>query len=148
MEIMTRDFGKIEINQDDIIEFPQAVPGFPEEKEFVLFPIGEESPFIVLQSVNNSDLAFITIEPGNYLKGYEFEISDELANKLKIKSNEDLLVISIATIKDEIENMTINLAAPVIINLKEKLGKQVILDKEDYPVKYRLFADKEKELVE
>jgi len=148
MEIMTRDFGKIEINEDDIIEFPQSIPGFPEEKEFVLFPIGEDSPFIVLQSVNNSDLAFITIEPGNYLKGYEFEISDELANKLKIESNEDLLVISIATIKDEIENMTINLAAPVIINLKEKLGKQVILDKEDYPVKYRLFADKEKELVE
>ena len=148
MEIMTRDFGKIEINKNDIIEFPQAVPGFPAEKEFVLFPIGEDSPFIVLQSVNNSDLAFITIEPGNYLKGYEFEISDELANKLKIESNEDLLVISIATIKDEIENMTINLAAPVIINLKENLGKQVILDKEDYPVKYRLFADKEKELVE
>jgi len=148
MEIMTRDFGEIEINEEDIIEFPQAVPGFPEDKEFVLFPIGEDSPFIVLQSVNTAELAFITIEPGNYLKGYEFEISDELAKKLKIEKNEDLLVLSIATIKGEIENMTINLAAPVIINLKEKLGKQVILDKEDYPVKYRLFADTEKELVE
>lgn len=148
MEIMTRDFGKIEIKEEDIIEFPQAVPGFPEDKEFVIFPLGEDSPFIVLQSVNNEKLAFITIEPGNYLKDYEFEISDELAEKLKIEKNEDLLVLSIATIKGDIKNMTINLAAPVIINLKEKLGKQVILDEDHYPVKYRLFAEQEKELVE
>ena len=148
MEIMTRDFGKIEIDKEDIIKFPQAVPGFPEDKEFVIFPLGEDSPFIVLQSVNNEKLAFITIEPGNYLKDYEFEISDELAKKLKIKKNEDLLILSIATIKGDIQNMTINLAAPVIINLKEKLGKQVILDEDHYPVKYRLFAEQEKELIE
>ncbi|MFW6028857.1 MAG: flagellar assembly protein FliW, partial [Halanaerobiales bacterium] len=84
MEIMTRDFGEIEINEDDIIEFPEAIPGFPAEDQFVLFPLGEDSPFIVMQSVNSAELAFITIEPGNYLDGYEFEISDELAKKLKI----------------------------------------------------------------
>lgn len=147
MELMTRDFGKIEIKEDDIIEFPQAIPGFPEEKEFVLFPLADDSPFIILQSVNNSDLAFITIEPGNFIEDYEFEVNDSVVDRLRIEDNEDILVLAIATIKDELENMTVNLAAPIVINLKEDLGKQVILDREDFSVKYHLFAGKKKEMI-
>ena len=147
MELMTRDFGKVQIKEEDIITFPQGIPGFVEEKEYVLLPLGDESPFVVLQAVNNSNLAFITLEPGNFIKGYEFEISDNVVDKLKIEENKDVIVLAIATVKDKMSEMTVNLAAPVVINIKEKLGKQVILDREDYPVKYQLFAEEKKEMV-
>jgi flagellar assembly factor FliW len=55
------------------------------------------------------------------------------------------MVLAIATIKDQFKKMTVNLAAPVVINVKENLGKQVILDREEFPVKYQLFADKKQE---
>ena len=147
MEIMTRDFGKIEIDENDIINFPQGIPGFVEEKDYVLLPLGEESPFLVLQAVNNANLAFITLEPGNFIQGYEFEISDNVVEKLKIEDNKEVMVLAIATVKDDLQDMTVNLAAPVVINVKERLGKQIILNNEDYPVKYQLFKEEKKEMI-
>ncbi len=147
MEIMTKFFDKINIDEDNIIEFPQALPGFPEEEKFALLPLNEDSPFIVMQSVNTDKVAFLTIEPGNFIKDYEFEIDDNVVGKMKIYDDRDVLVLSIVTIRDKLENMTVNLAAPLLINLKEKLGKQIILDQSDFPLQYKLFADKEKELV-
>ena len=147
MELKTRDFGKIEIKKEDIIKFPQGIPGFVEEKEYALLPLGEDSPFMVMQAVNNSELAFITLEPGNFIKDYQFEISDNVVEKLDIADNKEVMVLAIVTMKDSLQDATINLAAPVVINVNKKLGKQVILDKEDYPVKYQLFTEKKKEMI-
>ena len=144
MEIETRDFGKIDVNEDDIIKFPEGIPGFLEEKKFVLLPVAEDSPFVILQSITTANLAFITIEPVDIIADYEFEISDKVEKLLKIEQIEDLLIFNIATIRDSIKNMTVNLAAPVVINIKKRLGKQIILDDEKYPVRAKLFTEKEK----
>lgn len=137
-EIRTREFGEIEIKDEDIIEFPKGIPGFPDEDEFVLLPLNDESPFIIMQSVNEPGLAFVTIEPSTIFDGYDFELEEPTQEMLKLKSHEDVGVLLIATIKDKIEDMTVNLAAPVVFNINERLGRQVILDNDNYPVKYRL----------
>ncbi|MFP4372318.1 MAG: flagellar assembly protein FliW [Halanaerobium sp.] len=140
MEIMTRDFGKIEIAQSDIISFKSGLPGFENLEEFILLPLADESPFIIMQSVNDSDVAFVTVEPGNLIQNYEFEISDKAEKELKIASISNLLILNIITLKDEIKNSTANLSAPIVINLEEKLGKQIILDDQRYQVRYKIFA--------
>lgn len=137
MQIQTRDFGAIEIDKEEIIEFPEGIPGFLDEKQFVLLPLDEESSFIIMQSVNTQNLAFITIEPKNIISNYEFNISDKTEKLLKIKGIEDIILLNVVNIRDSIEDMTINLAAPLIINIKENLGKQVILDNSKYPVKFK-----------
>ncbi|MFN2364473.1 MAG: flagellar assembly protein FliW [Halarsenatibacteraceae bacterium] len=137
-EIETREFGEIEIKDEDVIEFPKGIPGFPDEDEFVLLPLNDESPFIIMQSVNEPGLAFVTIEPSTILDGYDFELADSTREMLKLESHEDVGVLLIATIKDNIEDMTVNLAAPVVFNINERLGRQVILDNDNYPVRYRL----------
>ena len=137
-EIETREFGQIEIKDDDIIEFPKGLPGFPEEDEFVLLPLNDESPFIIMQSVNEPGLAFVTIEPSTIIDGYDFELSDSTQEMLTLKSHEDVGVLLIATTKEQVDDITVNLAAPVVFNINERLGRQVILDDENYPVKYRL----------
>ena len=128
MEIMTRDFGKIEIAKSDIISFNSGLPGFENQKEFILLPLAEDSPFIIMQSVEDPDIAFVTVEPGNLIQNYEFEISDKIENNLKIESMSNLLILNIITLKDDFKNSTVNLSAPIVINLEEKLGQQVILD--------------------
>lgn len=147
MEIMTRDFGKVNIDEDKIIEFPEGIPGFKEEKEFVLLPLEENSLFVIMQSVNNSDLAFITIEPKSIIKDYEFVISEKTEELLEISGIEDIILLNIVNIKDKVENMTINLAAPLVININANLGKQVILDDNNYPVKYNLNNTEPKEMM-
>lgn len=137
---MTRDFGKIEIERDQIINFENGLPGFEEYREFILLPFADDSPFIIMQSIVNPELAFITVEPGNLISDYEFEISDKKEKELKINSIEEILVLNIITLKDKIENITANLSAPIIINLKEKLGSQIILDNQKFSVRYPIFA--------
>ncbi|RCW53345.1 MULTISPECIES: flagellar assembly protein FliW [Halanaerobium] len=140
MEIMTRDFGRLEIAESDIIIFKSGLPGFENLEEFVLLPLGEESPFIVMQSVDNPDIAFVTVEPGNLIQNYEFEISDKTEKELEIKKVSDVLILNIITLKNEIKKSTANLSAPIVINIEDKLGKQVILDDSRYQVRYKIFA--------
>ena len=139
MEIMSRDFGKLEIDKSDIIAFNSGLPGFEDLEEFVLLPLAEESPFIIMQAVEDPDTAFVTVEPGNLIQNYEFEISDKTEEKLKIDSISNLLILNIITLKENIKNSTANLSAPIVINLEEKLGQQVILDDQRYQVRYKIF---------
>ena len=147
MEILTRDFGKVNIDQDKIIEFPDGIPGFKDEQEFVLLPLDEDSLFVIMQSVNTPELAFITIEPRNIIKDYEFVISEKTEELLQIEGIEDIILLNIVNIKDKVEDMTINLAAPLVININKNLGKQIILDDSKYPVKYKLENKEAKEMM-
>ena len=144
---MTRDFGKVDIDEDKIIELPEGLPGFKEEKEFVLLPLEKDSLFVIMQSVNNPDLAFITIEPKSIIKDYEFEISEKTETLLEISGIEDIILLNIVNIKEKLKDMTINLAAPLVININANLGKQVILDDTKYPVKYKLDKTESKEMM-
>jgi len=147
VEILTRDFGKVNIDQDKIIEFPDGIPGFKDEQEFVLLPLDEDSLFVIMQSVNTPELAFITIEPRNIIKDYEFVISEKTEELLQIEGIEDIILLNIVNIKDKVEDMTINLAAPLVININKNLGKQIILDDSKYPVKYKLENKEAKEMM-
>lgn len=143
MEVVTRDFGEIEIEKSDIILFENGLPGFDNLEKFILLPLADDSPFIVMQSVEEADIAFVTVEPGNLIDDYEFEISDKIEKNLKIESIDNLLILNIITLKDQIKESTANLSAPLVINLKEKLAKQVILDDQRYQLRYKLFAAKD-----
>ena len=147
MEILTRDFGKVNIDEDKIIEFPDGLPGFKEENEFVLLPLDEDSLFVIMQSVNTPELAFITIEPRNIIKDYEFVISEKTEELLQIEGIEDIILLNIVNIKDKLQDMTINLAAPLVININKNLGKQIILDDSKYPVKFKLENNEAKEMM-
>jgi flagellar assembly factor FliW len=67
---------------------------------------------------------------------------------LKISSIEDLLVLNIITLKEKIEDSTVNLSAPIIINVRAGLGRQVILDEPHFELRYKLFAASQQEELE
>ncbi len=145
MVLNTEHLGEIEFQKEDIIHFPKGIPGFEEEKEFIVILTGDvEFPFTYLQSVKSNDLAFIVTDPFLFLENYDFELSDEDADFLGVKSEEqidDITVYTIVTIPEDLDQTTVNISAPIIINLKEKLGKQVILKEYD-EMKYPLFKQK------
>lgn len=139
-EITTVRFGNIVIDESDIIKFKEGLPGFPEEKEFVLIPMGEDEPFLFMQSLMDADLAFFITNPFIFFKDYEFVLADEVLEELDIKSPEDFCVYSILSMADKnIEKMTANLVAPVIIQNETKEARQVILEKTSYTTREGLF---------
>lgn len=147
MKIATKYHGEKEIQKKEVITFPQAIPGFPEEKEFVLLPLDEEGQFIVLQSVENHQLAFVLSNPFTFFKEYDFTLEDHIVELLELESEEDIQVYSILTVQNPFEKTTANLQAPIVINNKKYIAKQVILNEPNYHTKHPLFQKNKPTLV-
>lgn len=127
----------IEISEEDILHFEQGLPGFEDEKQFVLLPM-EGTPFSTLQSVSTKELAFFTTNPFLFFQDYDFELVESVQKQLKIKEESDVLVQVILTIQEPLEKSTGNLQAPVVINVKENIAKQVILTDNKYRTRHEL----------
>lgn len=143
MKIETKFFGTQEINETDIIAFAHGIPGFENYHRFVISKYNDNLPFSVMQSVDKADLAFILIGLEEVIPGYSIDLNDEVTAELKLEKPEDAAVVAIVNIPDDLAKSTVNLAAPVIINRKTNLGKQVILNNPAYGLKYPLFARKQ-----
>lgn len=141
MKLDTKHFGEIEIDEGKIISFPEGIPGFEDQKRFVIINNHDsENPFDWLQAVDNGSLSFVVINPFLVKPDYDFVLSQSVEEKLKIENEKDVAVYTIAVIPEDIKKITINLSGPVIINVKEKLGKQIILNDERYSTRYYIFG--------
>lgn len=142
MIIATEHLGNIEYSENDILSFVHGIPGFEEEKQFILIPAEDiEFPFSYLQSVQSADLAFIVTDPFLFVENYDFELSSSDATALNVRTDEDLAdisVLTIVTIPNDVDQTTINIMAPIVINHAVKVGRQVLLS-EYSDTKFPLF---------
>ncbi|WP_405173424.1 flagellar assembly protein FliW [Paenibacillus sp. FSL H8-0260] len=138
MIIETLSWGKLEVNEEQLYHFPKGLPGFDEETEFALIAMAE-APFWYLQSIKNKGLSFLLGDPFAFYLAYEFELPDDEAEELEIKS--DVVVRCIITLKENVEQSTINLLAPVVLNPVNRYGKQIILHKAPYHTKHNLLQE-------
>lgn len=140
MKIHTKFLGEVEIEETSIIQFEEGIPGFLDEKQFVLVPLNENSPFLTLQSIKTVEVGFMVATPYAFKRDYTFDLPQSDVDQLKIEKPEDVLVYGILTLKDTLLSSTINLLAPVVINAKMNLAKQIVLPGLDeqalrYPLK-------------
>lgn len=138
LELATKAFGTIEINPEQIIRFTDGLLGFHEYKEFALLDESEEHPFKWLQSMEESSLAFVVIQPELFMKEpFRPEISRSDLELLQVDSVEECLILVIVTIPEKNpEKMTANLQGPILINKKEKNGRQVISTNDSHILRY------------
>ncbi|MDT8903899.1 flagellar assembly protein FliW [Anaeroselena agilis] len=141
MVIESIRFGSLEVDEHDIIRFPQGLLGFGEEKAFVFLPHGQDSPFAFLQSVSQPELTFFIADPFQFFADYEFELDDDLAGQIGLTADCPLQVFCIVTVADKLEEMTANLLAPVVVNWRERSAVQAVLDRKGYTTRHRLFPD-------
>ncbi|MCD5415285.1 MAG: flagellar assembly protein FliW [Clostridiales bacterium] len=146
MKLNTKYFGEIEVQKDEIIRFPDGIPGFEDLKEFLFIENpDQEVPFHWLQSAKEEDIAFVVVNPFMFKKDYEFEIFDYTKKIIKIEDEKDLALFVIVVVPENINEMTANLMAPILINTKEKLAKQIVLEKSGYNTKHRIIDEIKKE---
>ena len=145
MTIMTSNFGELQILDEKIITFENGIPGFKDNTQYIIINDEEaDSPFCWLQSIENPDLAFALVNPFLIHDNYNPTFPQSEVEKLGEGTEEDYSVLSIMIIPEDIEKMRTNLMAPIVINLKTKKGMQIIIDGDDYPVKYYLFEQLQK----
>lgn len=142
MKIKTRFFGEIDVDDTKIINFKCGLPGFENLKKFLfMFDDDENSPFCFLQSIEDLDIVFTLFDVIRFLPNYNPVTEVENLKDFEDIDEENFMIYSIATIPQNIKEMTINLKAPIVINLKNNNAKQIICNNEDYPIKYYIYKD-------
>lgn len=145
-KIRTKPFGEIEVDETQMINFPEGLFGFEKYKNYFLLE-NPDSPFLWLQSADEPSLAFILIEPRQFKSDYKLKIAEEEYRNIGIKDKEkELLDFVIVTVPKDPSKMTANLQGPIIINVTKKIGKQSISLNDDYTVRCPILDEMKKSL--
>ncbi|MFP7171050.1 flagellar assembly protein FliW [Terribacillus sp. 7520-G] len=127
MNIETKYFGSMIVEEEKVIRFEKGLPGFQDETGFVLIDFPENPVFRILQSIKTPPVAFVVASPYHFHKDYAFDLDEPIKEALAITKAEQVNVLAILTLRDPFANSTINLQAPIIINGESLKGQQVIL---------------------
>jgi flagellar assembly factor FliW len=141
MMVDTTRFGSIVVEERDIITFPEGMLGFSKINKYVLVERVDDSLFMWLQAIKKPSVAFPLLEPQIFEMNYRVELADEDREILQLKDLSLAKVFAIITIPSDPTKMTANLKAPIVVNLKSRLAKQVILHEADYPIRKSIFND-------
>ena len=143
MQIKSTRFGEFEVSEELIVQFPEGLPGFEDQKQFAFLPYTvdeDNSPFAYMQSVQDPDLTLLLADPFLFFKHYSLNLNDEDAAQLGLSDSEETAgVYGVVAVPEKIDQMTVNLVAPIVVNWKEQKGMQIILNRSPYSTKHRLF---------
>ncbi len=142
MRVNTKIFGEVEIADDKIIEFTGGIIGFPDLKQFALIhdeERGVNAGIRWMQSIQEPAFAMPVMDPLLIKPDYNPEVEDELLKELGGLEADNLLVLVTATIPSDLTKMTVNLRGPLIINSLTRKACQVIVEGEDYAVKFPIY---------
>ncbi|WP_108669002.1 flagellar assembly protein FliW [Peribacillus acanthi] len=144
MKINTKYHETIEIDENLVIHFDNGIPGLPEYKRFVLLPLSDDGVYQVLQSLDNQEIGFVVVNPFFVKPDYDITLDDKTVQQLEIENEIDVNLVSIITLRDPFNNSTLNLAAPVVVNITNRKAKQVILQNTNYSIREPLHVLVEK----
>lgn len=141
MQITTKVFGEITIDDEKIIHFPNGIIGFPDLTEFALIHDEEKGTDTIhwMQSLQEPAFAMPVMDPLIVCPDYNPEVDDELLNNIGEIVPDELLVMVTVTVPKDISRMTVNLKGPIVINAAKRKATQVIVEGDEYQVKFPIY---------
>lgn len=108
---------------------PEGLIGLSEFKKFELIVDPDSLPFVILRCIDGDDIQIPAVEPVGLVENYRLNIGDADAESLELTgADSNPLILNVATIKSfDPQKVTINLAAPILVNRRTRVGKQVVL---------------------
>jgi len=141
MQIETIRFGTVEVDDSKLLFFDSGIPGLEEFRRFALLQFEESYPIIWLQSIDDGGICLPVMDTFAVLSGYVFDMDDGDVKDLELKGPEELYVVTVLVIPEDIQGMTANLAAPIVINTATGKAKQIMLGGGDYNIRAPIFPD-------
>lgn len=141
MVFVSKIHGNLNYEEKNRLTFKKSLLGFDNLKEFILVDLEGCKPFKILQSLEDEEMALIVTCPFDFYKDYEAKLTEDLIERLEIKDQKEVMLITTVTINSDLKKITTNLKAPIVINTSNKLGEQIILEKVDYEIKHPLIKE-------
>lgn len=138
MQLETSRFGLVEFSPDDILLFPTGIAGFEDRRHWILLADGENDAVGWLQNLSRGELAVPVVSPRRFAAGYMVKITRDQLAALQLERTHEAYVLAIVSHSGRA--LTLNLKAPLIINLDRRLGGQVVTN-DDQPLQMPLACE-------
>lgn len=130
------------LNDKVVFSFPDGIPAFENSQKFIIILNEKIKPFVYLKSLDIDDLGFVCIDPFLIYPEYSINIPGKDLSVLGLKDAGAALILSMVTVEKDPKDTTANMLAPIVINMDNFTGRQVILE-ENYPVRFRIWEGME-----
>lgn len=139
IKIQSTRFGELEVPTESIFEIVYGIIGFSNFRKYIL--LEHNPPFSWIQSTENPDLAFVVVNGEEFGDAYSvpFPVGDRDID-LQESDVADVAVLNLVSVRADPSKTTVNLKAPVIVNMRNRKGRQLVLDDQKYPTRMPLFA--------
>jgi flagellar assembly factor FliW len=142
-QVATDRFGTVEYSQESVIEFPQGLPGFESEHQFLLMEQPQTQPIVFLQSLMRRELSFLALPVTAIDPDYGLQLSTDDLAVIGLTAEQtiplQLALLAIICV-DEGMPPTANLLGPVAINRDNRRAIQAIRDDSRYSATHPLFS--------
>ena len=141
MTVNTLRFGTVSYDDGDLLFFPRGIPAFEDSHKWILAG-SEDSAIRWLQNIEDGNLALPVTSPDAVRPDYNAKIPDDELKLIGTENFAELAFLIVLTVPEGAPwNMTANLRAPILINLRTHKAVQVIALNEEYPIKHLIFPD-------
>lgn len=145
MKIKTEKFGELDYEEKDVVTFLDGLLGFEKLTKYIFIDKPESHPFIWVLSIEDPSVSFVSLNPYIYYPDYKISIQKTDHEQLEISSIEDIYVLTLVVVPaDNPQGISTNLLAPIIVNRKQSLARQIILNNTGYTTKHYLVEDLKK----
>jgi flagellar assembly factor FliW len=135
MRVETSRFGEVTFTENDVFEFPWGLPGFTDLRRFLALSLAEQPSFVWLQSLDDPKVALPAADPWLIFPDYEPRMPAYATEALDLHNPEDFTILCVVVVTKEAAEMTMNLMAPIVLNLKSRRARQVMLENSPYSVR-------------
>lgn len=144
--VLSRKFGAVEYVAGEEFVFPHGLPGFPCETAFLPVEIPEQLPLVYLQSLRTPGLCFVALPARCIVAGFELAPNTQDLDAIGLGSDArpgpEMLCLALLCFRED-GTVTANLRAPLVINVKSRVGIQMIQVEDRYPIRFPLQPEKE-----
>ncbi|MCK4403937.1 MAG: flagellar assembly protein FliW [candidate division Zixibacteria bacterium] len=141
MKFVTARFGEIDFKETEVILLPKGILGFSQLNRYVILERKEFAPFKWLQSIEDSNVAFVIMDPLEFFPNYKLEINEIELEELNYTNSNDLVTYVIVTVPQNVSLVSADLLGPVVINPKNRLAKQSVMPHSPYTTKHYLLDE-------
>lgn len=128
-------FGECTFAQADVIEFPWGLPGFPNLRRWLALTVESQGSFVWFQSIDDVNVALPSADPYFMFEDYDPKLPPYAVAALEITSPSDFTLLCVVVVTDHADQMTMNLFAPVVVNLRTRRARQVVLENSGFSVR-------------
>jgi flagellar assembly factor FliW len=128
-------FGECTYTDSEVLSFPWGLPGFASLRRFVVLSVPDQAGYFWLQSLDDVKVALPLCDPWMLFDDYEAPLPMYAKQSLELDAAEDFCVLCVLVVPKDGVDITINLVAPIIVNLKTRTGRQITLENQRYAVR-------------